>query len=136
MHKYCEFCESSFTPKLSEKMMNKLCMVLLIAFVVPSIASAGGGSTKATGKAEFTNTATIDAYVILDRNTPPAIADFAKLGGVVIPPGGKHTFISLKAGKHMFGVKFSSATPAAANPSKTGEFNTSNGKTTKISLAQ
>jgi len=109
-------------------MMNKLCMALLIAFAVPSIASAGGGSTKATGKAESTNNAAIDAYVILDRTAPPAIADFAKFGGVVIPPGGKHTFISLKAGRHTFGVKFSAVTPADANPDRTGEFNTSNGK--------
>ncbi len=117
-------------------MMNKLCMALLVAFAVPSIASAGGGSTKATGKAEFTNNATIDAYVILDQATPPAIADFARLGGVVIPPGGKHTFISLKAGRHTYGVKFSAVTPTNTTPDKTGVFNTTNGVTTKVSLTQ
>ncbi len=114
--------------------MNKLCMALLIAFAVPSIASAGGGTTKATGKAEFTNNATIAAYVILDQAAPPALADFAKLGGIVIPAGGKHTFTNLKAGSHSYGVKFSAVAPTNTTPDKTGSFNTTNGATTKITL--
>ena len=115
--------------------MNKFCMALLIAFAVPTIASAGGGTTKATGKATFTNQATIAAYVILDQTTPPAIADFAAKGGKVIPPGGKVTFSNLKQGTHTYGVKFSATTPTNTTPDKTGSFSTKNGQTTAVTVA-
>jgi hypothetical protein len=113
--------------------MNKFCMALLMAIAVPSIASAGGVST---GKATFTNKATVDAYVILDQTKPPTIGDFLKKGGKVIPPGGKVTFSNLKQGNHTFGAKFSATTPTNTNPDQTGSFTTKNGKTTNVTIGQ
>ncbi len=111
--------------------MSKFCLALLFALAVPSIASAGGSTT---GQATFTNKATVDAYVILDQTTPPAIADFIKKGGKVIPPGGKFTFTKLKQGTHTYGVKFSATTPTNTTPDKTGSFSVAKGKTTAVAL--
>jgi len=111
-------------------------MFLLFLVAVPTVASAGGPIAKATGKVTFVNNSAVDAYVILDQKSPPAITDFQRLGGLVIPPAGRVTFAGLKQGAHTWGAKFSATTPTNTTPDKTGSFSATNGKTTTIPLAQ
>ncbi len=82
--------------------MNKLCLALLIAFAVPTIASAGGGGSKATGSITFKNTGTNDVYVIVDPPAVVTVANFFNVGGRLLKAAESTTFGSLKSGKHTY----------------------------------
>jgi hypothetical protein len=105
--------------------------------MIPSMAMAGGGNTKAHGKIRVYNKTNGDAYVILDQKVPPSsLADFNRKGGKRIPPGGQATFSGLKAGAHTYGAVYTPANvaPTTTDPDVTGRVNVTNGNTTNVNL--
>ncbi|WP_372718770.1 hypothetical protein [Novipirellula sp.] len=83
--------------------MYKLCLAALIAFAVPSVATAGGGGSKELGKIRIHNGSGQIAYVTVDpsnalKNATPD--NFVKLGGRILNPGESTEFKNLKDGNH------------------------------------
>jgi hypothetical protein len=82
--------------------MNKFCLAMLVALVVPSVASAGGGNTKATSTLRFSNTVATDTvYVIVADAATLATttqANFVARGGKAINGVSTVSFPNLKAG--------------------------------------
>ncbi len=117
--------------------MYKILIALMMAVMIPSLATAGGGNTKSTGKIKFINETDGDAYVILDQTSPPSsLADFNRKGGKRIPVGGNVTFTGLRDGRHTYGVVYTEANvaPTTTTPDETGAVSTSNGRTTTVTL--
>ncbi len=101
--------------------MNKFCLAMLVALIVPSVATAGGGSTKATSTLTFKNTnATDTVYVIVanaDTLATTTQANFVARGGKAINGVGSVSFSKLKAGVHTYAfarVALNAAIPAPA----------------------
>ena len=84
--------------------MYKLCLAALIAFAVPSIATAGGGGSKELGKIWIKNHSDKVAYCSVDpshtlQNAEPH--DFVKYGGRILNPGESTEYKNMKEGDHM-----------------------------------
>jgi hypothetical protein len=97
--------------------MNKFCIAMLIALVVPAVAQAGGGNSKSTGSITFKNTSTTnDVYVILDADLATTTSsNFLSRGGKVLSKGTSHTYGSLKSGKHTYA--YASVAQGVSSPS-------------------
>ncbi len=83
--------------------MYKLCLAALIAFAVPSVATAGGGGSKELGKIRVNNDSQLVAYVSVDPSNALKNANasnFTKLGGRILNPGESTEFKNLKDGFH------------------------------------
>jgi hypothetical protein len=101
--------------------MNKFCLAMLVALVVPSVASAGGGNTKATSTLIFRNTVAGDTvYVIVADAATLATttqANFVARGGKAINGATTVSFGKLKAGVQTYAfarVALNAAIPAPA----------------------
>ncbi len=121
-------------------MMYKFCLAMLIAFAVPSIASAGGGNTKSTGTITFKNTsATQDVYLVLSADrafvTSTTIANFSGRGRV-LGPNESTSYTSLKSSRYHYGFL---ATPTGVVPTSLSgntirSTNVAGGQTVNINL--
>ncbi|TWT54642.1 hypothetical protein Pla22_22920 [Rubripirellula amarantea] len=117
--------------------MHKVLIALMLTVAIPSLAIAGGGNSKATGKIRFLNRTDGDAYVILDQTTPPSsLADFNRKGGKRIPAGGNVVFTGLKDGRHTYGVVYTEANvaPSSTTPDETGSVVTKSGEVKNVVL--
>ncbi|TWU48061.1 hypothetical protein [Rubripirellula reticaptiva] len=121
--------------------MNKFILAMLIAVVVPSIAEAGGGNTKAKAAFKFVNTTTStseagrDVYVIVGTTEflqATTQSNFTSRGGKMIPPGGSVTIGNLKAGLQTYAFAHVNA---GSNPPEQAAF-TSNVKTVKLAAGE
>lgn len=107
--------------------MYKLCLSLMIAVAVPSIATAGGGNSKKNGALQFCNVTdvrgpAINAFVIVDPSDALLaqlqagnFANFAAQGGRVLTPGEKFTFQNLHSGRHRWATALSNAAVPGPN---------------------
>jgi len=89
--------------------MNKLAIALLLTCLAPSMALAGGGSTKSKGHLKFTNTSSGNyIYVLVDAPFESLLdqsfnaAQFEDLGGRVLAPGESTTYSDLNSGNHRY----------------------------------
>jgi hypothetical protein len=91
-----------------EKNMYKLCLALVVALAIPSIADAGGGNAKAKGAIQFVNNTGLVALVTVDPSASLQAAttaqQFTARGGRILNPGETTTFNNLKAGSHRVGT--------------------------------
>lgn len=99
--------------------MYKFCLVILVATLAPSIATAGGGGTKATGTITFKNVkAGNSVYVIVADPATLATtnaANFNARGGKVLNGKSDVSFSKLKAGVQTYAfarVALNAAPPA------------------------
>gem|GEM_PF-6168057 len=121
-------------------MMNKFCLAMLFALVVPSIATAGGGNTKATSTITFKNAVgTSSVYVIVADAATLATttqANFSARGGKVLNGVSTVNFSKLKAGVQTYAfarVALNDAPPAPGD-FITGAATLTAGKTVTITL--
>ena len=121
--------------------MYKLCLSLMIAVAVPSIADAAGGGTKANGQIQFFNQSGQIAFVIVDPSdqllqqlNAGNFDNFANEGGRALTAGENTTYANLRAGKHRWAVGLSPDTPANINFRGQTTVNVKAGKTEKLYL--
>lgn len=120
--------------------MNKFCMAMLLALVVPSVATAGGGNTKATSTLTFKNArATDTVYVIVanaDTLATTTQANFVARGGKAINGVSSVSFSKLKAGVQTYAfarVPLNAPAPAPGTFTVAAQSLTA-GKTTTVTL--
>ncbi len=118
--------------------MNKLCLALLIAFAVPSLASAGGGNTKSTGTITFKNHSTTDTvYLIMSASeavvSGTTIETFPGIGRT-LAPGESTSYTSLKGGKYFYGFLASRTAPTTLAGAVRRNATVAGGQTLNIKL--
>ncbi|KAA1261361.1 hypothetical protein LF1_39080 [Rubripirellula obstinata] len=99
--------------------MYKLCLAALVAFAFPSMAMAGGGSSKTKGSIEVFNDSDSTVLVAVDPSdvliSSTTLEEFMERGGRVLDGGERTEFKNLNAGNHDVVAAFASSSVTASS---------------------